>query len=248
MPKLIDIVPSIDQLLALASPQLGHALLQVLLPGQPDQVLKELVSSSGRRINLHPQNIEIGGYAPRAREAELKLLEAWSWLEAESLIIRTDVNQGSFGFSTLSLKGAQFLKNADFRVLRASRRVSRDDLHELLHADPLQLFWQGSYDTSVFAAFKAIEVYVRAASGLAPNDLGVDLVRKAFAPNKGALADHSLPAAEQEAVSHLFAGAIGLFKNPTSHRYVAYDADTCADVLIMASRLLRMVDMRVAVP
>ena len=50
--------------------------------------------------------------------------------------------------------------------------------------------------------------------------LGTDLMREAFDAKRGSLTDNSLSVAEREAWAHVFAGAIGLFKNPMSHRDV----------------------------
>ncbi len=88
---------------------------------------------------------------------------------------------------------------------------------------------------------KAVEVNVRTISGLADNDIGVPLMRKAFGQG-GPLTDIALPAGEQKAIADLFCGAIGTFKSPYSHRYVDSDAETCVDALIFASRLLHIVD------
>ena len=43
-------------------------------------------------------------------------------------------------------------------------------------------------------------------------------------------------------MANLFAGAIGTYKNPQSHRNVPTDAETAAEVLMFASQLLRIVD------
>jgi len=69
------------------------------------------------------------------------------------------------------------------------------------------------------------------------------LMRSAFHLNNGKLTDMTRPKAEREATSHLFAGAIGLFKNPSSHRDVNWDEPIeCAELIYLANHLLRMVD------
>jgi uncharacterized protein (TIGR02391 family) len=62
-------------------------------------------------------------------------------------------------------------------------------------------------------------------------------------PKAGPLADHHLELAEREAISHLFAGALGAFKNPTSHRIVDFDDPAlAADAVLLADLLMRMLD------
>jgi hypothetical protein len=68
-------------------------------------------------------------------------------------------------------------------------------------------------------------------------------MRAAFDPEPGPLTDRSLAKSERESLSHLFAGAIGSYKNPSSHRTVAIDdAVEAGEMLIPASHLLRIVD------
>jgi len=48
---------------------------------------------------------------------------------------------------------------------------------------------------------------------------------------------------ESEAIMALFRGAIGVFKNPSSHRQVEFDDPTeASEVILLADLLLRMLD------
>lgn len=61
----------------------------------------------------------------------------------------------------------------------------------------------------------------------------------------GALRDPHSEGGEQVAMINLFQGAIGVFKNPSSHGQVDYSDPTLAsEVVLLADLLLRMLDTR----
>ena len=114
-------------------------------------------------------------------------------------------------------------------------------LHHVVFQKVLPIFMQGSYGPAVFEAFKQVEVAVREAGGYAETDYGTKLMRMAFSPENGALTDSQ--DTEKQARSDLFAGAIGSYKNPGSHRDVEITAEEAAGLIIFASHLLRIIDL-----
>lgn len=113
-------------------------------------------------------------------------------------------------------------------------------LHPVIAQKVLPIFERGIYGLAVFEAFKQVEVAVREAGGYAETDYGTKLMRMAFNPKDGALTDSQ--DTEKQARSDLFAGAIGSYKNPGSHRNVEITAEEATEVIIVASHLLRIVD------
>lgn len=79
-------------------------------------------------------------------------------------------------------------------------------------------------------------------SGVSKDLLGTALVQEAFKAT-GPLRDPAMHQGEAVAQMQLFAGSIGLFKNPPSHRRVDYDDPTQAsEVVLLADLLLRLLE------
>jgi uncharacterized protein (TIGR02391 family) len=112
-------------------------------------------------------------------------------------------------------------------------------------ADPVwRAFVRGEFDVAAFQAMKAVEVSVRAASGLGDNLISVKLMHEAFAPDAGALTDMNAEGGERVGRMELFAGAIASYKNP-HHGDVKLDNPSEAiEIIRLANHLLPIVDAR----
>jgi len=170
----------------------------------------------------------------------MALMEAWDWLASEGLLARRPDANGSGRFF-ISRRGRSLKTLEQFDAYQKANLLPKGQLHASIATRVYPAFLRGEYDTSVFQAFREVEIAVRHA-GQFPTDLvGVALMRKAFSAN-GPLADAQLPSGEQEAMAHLFAGAFGVYRNSAGHRHVPTDPHDAAEVIAFASHLLRIVD------
>jgi uncharacterized protein (TIGR02391 family) len=174
----------------------------------------------------------------------LAIAEAWGWLVAQGLLVPS-AESGVEGWYQLSRRALAFENPTDFARFADARALSKEALHSRIADSVWLAFMRGEFDVAVFQAMKAVEVSVREASEFPDTLLGTDLMRKAFHPESGPLTDQSAAAGEREACPALFAGAIGMYKNPQSHRDVNLDNPAeAAEIIMMANNLLRVVDAR----
>lgn len=210
-------------------------------------LLQHLAGSSG-----YQQYAGTMGSARRAFQDEPdkdtlieRLSDAWSWLEAHALLSREPSQ--SDAFRRVSRDGLDLVKDPKGIMRFEARERLSGALHPALEDTVRTNFHLGDYETACFAAMKAVEVAVRDASGLDNSLVGVPLMRAAFQPHKtgkgGPLSDAGAEGGEQDAASALFAGAMGAFKNPSSHRTVNFDDPIeAAEIIQFADLLLRQVE------
>ena len=249
-PKLLEMLPDADSLLRLEPEELAGPLL---------------VSLEGDQ-NINPENVISHDYLLRSLEAKTELrqkyplghddeilfalMEAWQWLEREGFVAprptrlsgRTSIRVVTTYFITR--RGQTIRTPNDLAAYRKANLLPKNQLHPKISEKVWSLFLRGDYDTAIFQGFKEVEIAVRKAGNYTNTDLGVDLMRKAFHTDTGKLTDPNQQQAEKQARSDLFAGAIGSYKNPGSHRNVNVSAEEAVEIIILASHLLRIVASR----
>jgi len=238
-PKIEDIFPPIETALELEPEELAPFVLRFLKD-------REESNESINRHNFTLVNSPAFLDYANGHQKELgeRLMEAWIWLEKEMFIVPKPGGGGTDEFF-ITRRGKKILDEQDFDSYKKGSLLPSENLDPVLVRKVKPLFIRGDYDTAIFQAFKEVEIRVRGKAGYTDNEIGVSLMRKAFKPSDGPLADSSLDQGEQQAVSDLFAGAMGSFKNPSSHRNVEYtDPSEVADIIHIANQLLRMCEER----
>lgn len=180
------------------------------------------------------------------RQALQALSEAWGWLLNRGLIA-WDAMQSHWAAVFVSRQGHLALE----RGLPWIRAVERLNVQMVPALEGLARpqFLRGDFEAAAFMAMKEVEVRVRTLAGLPNSLVGVPLMQEAFRPAKnpsstpGPLWRAESDGGEAVALMELFKGAIGLFKNPSSHRRVDFeDATEAAEVVLLADLLLRLLD------
>jgi uncharacterized protein (TIGR02391 family) len=236
--SFISAIRDLDAFLQLGPEELGGMVILYL---------NALPTNDQQQLNRHNFLNYWGTHGcPTEKRGELEnaLAEAWTWLERECLVALRPNAGGSQGYF-ITRRGRALVDQNAVQAFQKISALPRFLLHPRIEARVYPSFLRGAYDTAVFEAFREVEVAVRDAAGFGPERYGKQLMRDAFSPTSGPLTDKTAPKSEQESVSDLFAGASGLYKNPSSHRVnTVSDPHEAAELIIMASHLLKLAESR----
>jgi uncharacterized protein (TIGR02391 family) len=245
MPQIHMIVPDPQALLALETPEAALVLLKCLATSadgpspQRPVFLGNFFSSTRSPVNGYiAKDPNVDKYADAITE---HLIMAWQWLIRENLLIPAPGNTA--GWVCVSSRGHKAVDPEVFDRYRHAALLPQGMVHPAIVATAFASFLRGDYDLAIFASYRALEDRVREVCKLSQDLVGVKLMRAAFDPKSGPLRDSSRESGEQEAMAHVYAGAIGLFKNPTSHRLNAFDkAEQAVSLVLFATYLINQVD------
>ena len=123
------------------------------------------------------------GVGPQALSC---LSEAMNWLIAQGLVARDKPGQTSAQSINVTRAGKRVLSQGISGVIAAARL--NVDLHQRLGKVRTQ-FLLGEYELAAFAAMREVEIRVRDLAKADHSLIGVKLMREAFRPDGGPLAD-----------------------------------------------------------
>lgn len=241
---------------ALPADDLGLRILRHLCQEQSKRVGRHrMLFTQGTVINNvlleapnpNPQSgtvIYASEYRSAYPEYAHALEEAWAWLLRQGLIAETTEGRDrqNVAHFFVTRLGLQMNESDDApQQLKAIARLDME-LHPRIANRVRAQFLMGEHDGAVFIAMREVEVRVRELTGGSDSDLGVALMKDAFKQG-GSLRDPEMDKGEADATMALFWGALGLFKNPASHRNVTYeDPIQASEVILLADLLLRILD------
>ncbi len=232
MTTLHEVADNAEALLALEPEELAQLVLQAIVAQEETKY--------SQTPNRYDFSLEFSNHP---KDVQRAIMEAWAWLESSGAIAQLPQQQDGLFFVTR--RGHELAQSSDTTVFTREQTLPRHLLHPRIEQKVWSAFLRGEYDSAVFEAFKQVEISNRDTGGFTDTDIGVPLVRRAFHPDSGPLADSDSVPAERQALSDLVAGALGSYKNPHSHRNVIIkDASEAAEMVILASHLLKIIDAR----
>ncbi len=232
---------------------------------EPEDAAAAILVDAQRRVSLHRQSwpqwpVFLRAALPYATHSsgdspawplagqqavEHALAEAVGWLKREGLVMDGLVGtQAGPGKLVFTRRGLQLRTKADVARYREASALPRTLVHLSISEQVVPLFLRGSRDSAISYAFREVEIAVRRAAGYGAEKHGMAMMRDAFNPTNGSLADQTLPYGERDAEQALFAGAIGHGRNPVNHRGMDMEPVEAARLILLASHLLSLVEKR----
>jgi len=237
MSSLRKLIPEATHVVEMPTAELAGYVLEALL--------SEGTSGSNWHCTNFCKNVD-REYAepgrPSSQDVGISCSSALGWLQANGFICQHP--EHDLGWLIATAKGRNLRDHKQLHALVSGELLPESFLHPDLLENARPLFLQGRFETAVFEAFKTLEVAIRTAARLGQEMIGVSLASRAFNPEDGALTDLTAEKGERVALMNLMTGALGSYKNPSSHRRVEIGAAEAREMIVLASHLLKIVEGR----
>src|SRR5476649_2498251 len=166
MPRLTDLIPDPDVLLALEPAELAPYVLEAAR-GMRQNGMVQLGSlfygifAGDQYAHTNPNPYD----ANKRRQIEVAVTEAWSWLQANQLLI-PDPSQGGMTVQMcLSRRAEALTTHQQFKSFATAALFPKKLLHPAIADDVWGHLIRGAYPDAVFRAFRGVEEAVRQAGG-----------------------------------------------------------------------------------
>jgi uncharacterized protein (TIGR02391 family) len=239
-----------EEIASLPERELERALLNAMAERAADKmggrVNRHLLAAEViQQFRMSNPNRSVHQGRPVEEQIERNFRIAVQGLEEKRLIEPAPGMQGAEGDIRLTAEGIEAANEPlNFDIVRARSMLQPEMLHPKLRGKPYDDFARGHPTSAIQEAYKIVEIEVKAAAPqLQHITSGVQLVEQAFEPTKGPLTDRAESDNMRKALPRLFAGAMGRFRNPSTHTHRLFpDLGEAIEELMLASRLLRFLD------